>query len=105
MVSSRGRSLSRASRALTTGIGELGPSARLRSEDTLPAEMLGMMHLVQAQHAARDKQHDDAQAHLAEAKRTALQRQPEPFQWRFILDRSWWLALLPARPITAHTTP
>jgi hypothetical protein len=60
----------RTSRVLTTGIDELGPSARLRSEDTLPAEMLGMMHLVQV-HAARDKQHDRAQTHLAEAKRIA----------------------------------
>jgi hypothetical protein len=40
----------RTSRVLTTGIDELGPSARLRSEDTPPAEMLGMMHLVQVQH-------------------------------------------------------
>jgi hypothetical protein len=70
MVSSRGRSLSRvrgrASRVLTTGIDELGPSARLRSEDTLPAEMPGMV-----QHAALDKQQDDAQTHLAKAKRIA----------------------------------
>ncbi len=61
----------RASRVLTEGIDELGPSARLRGEDTLPAEMLGMTHLVQAQRAARDKQHDDAQAHLAEAGKIA----------------------------------
>ncbi len=57
----------RASRVLTAGIDELAPSARLRDEDTLAAEMLGMTHLAQAQRAARDKQHDDAQAHLAEA--------------------------------------
>ncbi len=57
----------RASRVLTAGIDELGPSVHLRSEDTLAAEMLGMMHLAQAQRAARDKQHDDAHAHLAEA--------------------------------------
>ncbi|MGH3829554.1 MAG: helix-turn-helix domain-containing protein [Pseudonocardiaceae bacterium] len=57
----------RASRMLTEGIDELGPSACLRSADTLPAEMLGMMHLAQAQRAARDKQGDDARAHLAEA--------------------------------------
>ncbi len=58
----------RASRVLTAGIDELGPSTRLRDENTLPAEMLGMTHLVQAQRAARDKQNDDAHAHLAEAE-------------------------------------
>ena len=58
----------RASRVLTAGIDELGPSARLRDEDTLPAEMLGFLHLVSAQRAARDKQNDDAHAHLAEAE-------------------------------------
>jgi transcriptional regulator with XRE-family HTH domain len=58
----------RASRLLTAGIDELGSSARLRGEDTLPAEMLGMMHLAQAQRAARDKQDDDALAHLVEAE-------------------------------------
>jgi hypothetical protein len=57
----------RASRVLTAGIDELGPSARLRGEDTLPAEMLGFLHLASAQCAARGNQHDDAQAHLAEA--------------------------------------
>ncbi|MGH3803441.1 MAG: hypothetical protein ACRDTD_25590, partial [Pseudonocardiaceae bacterium] len=57
----------RASRVLSKGIDELGPSVRLRSADTLPAEMLGMMHLAQAQCAARDKHHDEANAHLAEA--------------------------------------
>jgi transcriptional regulator with XRE-family HTH domain len=56
-----------ASRVLTAGIDELGPSARLRGEDTLPAEMLGFLHLAAAQCAARGNQHDDAQAHLAEA--------------------------------------
>ncbi|MGH3719384.1 MAG: helix-turn-helix domain-containing protein [Pseudonocardiaceae bacterium] len=57
----------RASRVLTAGIDELGRSARLRGEDTFPAEMLGFAHLAQAQRAARDKQNDDAHAHLAEA--------------------------------------
>lgn len=63
LLAARGR----ASRVLTAGIDELGSSARLRTEDTLPAEMLGMMHLASAQCAARGNQHDDAQAHLAEA--------------------------------------
>ena len=39
----------RASRVLTAGIDELGPSARLRDEDTPPAEILGMMYLARAQ--------------------------------------------------------
>ena len=43
----------RASRMLTAGIDELASSVRLRGEDTLPAEMLGMMYLAQAQRAAR----------------------------------------------------
>jgi transcriptional regulator with XRE-family HTH domain len=62
-LTARGRAL----RVLTAGINELGSSARLRSEDTLPAEMLGMMHLAAAQCAARGKQHDDVHSHLAEA--------------------------------------
>jgi len=62
----------RASRVLAAGIDELGPSARLRSADTLPAEMLGFLHLVSAQRAARDKQNDDAQAYLAEAEGIAV---------------------------------
>ncbi|HET9253783.1 MAG TPA: helix-turn-helix transcriptional regulator [Pseudonocardiaceae bacterium] len=57
----------RASRVLTTGINELGGSARLRGEDTLPGEMLGLLHLSAAQCAARDKRHDDARVHLGEA--------------------------------------
>ncbi len=57
----------RASRVLTAGNDELGQTARLRSEDTLHAEMLGFLHLSAAQCAARSQQHDDAQAHLAEA--------------------------------------
>jgi transcriptional regulator with XRE-family HTH domain len=58
---------SRASRVVAEGIDELGQSARLRSEDTLPAEMLGFLHLVAAQCAARGAQHDDAQVHMSEA--------------------------------------
>jgi transcriptional regulator with XRE-family HTH domain len=57
----------RASRVLTTGFDELGGSVRLRGEDTLSAEMLGFLHLSAAQCAARDKQNDDAHAHLDEA--------------------------------------
>jgi len=57
----------RASRVLTAGMDELAPSVRLRSEDTLPAEGLGFVHLASAQCAARGNRPDDAQAHLAEA--------------------------------------
>ncbi|MGH3773301.1 MAG: helix-turn-helix domain-containing protein [Pseudonocardiaceae bacterium] len=63
LLTARGR----ASRVLTAGIDELGRSARLRGEDTLPAQMLGFLHLAASQCAARGKRHDDAQAHLAEA--------------------------------------
>ncbi|MGH3942921.1 MAG: helix-turn-helix domain-containing protein [Pseudonocardiaceae bacterium] len=63
----RGRAL----RVLTTGIDELGASARLSDANTLPAEMLGFAHLVQAQCAARGQRNDDAQAHLAEAGKIA----------------------------------
>ena len=51
------------------GIDKLGSSARLHSGDTLLAESLGFVHLSAAQGAAHGKQHDDAQAHLAEAGR------------------------------------
>ncbi|MGH3814198.1 MAG: helix-turn-helix domain-containing protein [Pseudonocardiaceae bacterium] len=61
----------RASRILTAGIDELGRSARLRGEDTLPAEGLGFVHLASAQCAARDQRGDDALAHLAEAEAIA----------------------------------
>ena len=61
----------RASRVITSGINELERSAQLRSEDTLCAEMLGFAHLVQAQRAARDKQHDNARTHLDEAEKIA----------------------------------
>jgi hypothetical protein len=57
----------RASRVLTTGIDELGQSARLRGDDTLPAETLGFLHLSSAQCAARDSRPDDARGHLDEA--------------------------------------
>ncbi|MGH4020536.1 MAG: helix-turn-helix domain-containing protein [Pseudonocardiaceae bacterium] len=56
----------RATVALTHGVDELVPAVNLRSGDTLPAEMAGMMHLTHAQTAARDRS-DDAHAHLAEA--------------------------------------
>jgi len=57
----------RVSAVLTAGIDELGPAAQLRGTDTLPAQMLGFMHLVQAWTAARDQRGDDAHAHLDEA--------------------------------------
>jgi transcriptional regulator with XRE-family HTH domain len=63
----------RASRLLSTGIDALAQSAQLRGEDTLSAEMLGMMHLASAQCAARNKQRDDAMTHLVEADRIAKQ--------------------------------
>ncbi|MDQ3760725.1 MAG: helix-turn-helix transcriptional regulator [Actinomycetota bacterium] len=67
LLTARGR----ASRILATGIDELASSVRLRSADTLPAEMFGMMHLAAAQCAARSKQSDEVRMHLAEAERIA----------------------------------
>ncbi len=67
LLTARGR----ASRILTAGIDELASSVRLRSADTLPAEMFGFLHLSAAQCAARGNQHDDVDAHLAEAERIA----------------------------------
>ncbi|MBV9651564.1 MAG: helix-turn-helix domain-containing protein [Pseudonocardiales bacterium] len=63
----------RASRLLITGIDALGRSAQLRGEDTLSAEMLGLMHLASAQCAARSQQRDEAMTHLLEADRIAKQ--------------------------------
>jgi hypothetical protein len=61
----------RASRLLTAGIDALAPSVRLRGADTLPAEMLGFLHLTAAQCTARDQRRDDARAHLDEAGKIA----------------------------------
>jgi hypothetical protein len=63
----------RASRLLITGIDSLGQSAQLHGEDTLSAEMLGLMHLASAQCAARSQQCDEAMTHLLEADRIAKQ--------------------------------
>ncbi|MGH3998460.1 MAG: hypothetical protein ACRDTJ_13465, partial [Pseudonocardiaceae bacterium] len=69
LLTARGR----ASRVLTEGIDELGLSARLRSEDTRAAQMLGFLHLSSAQCAARGHHYDDARTHLAEAEEIAEQ--------------------------------
>jgi transcriptional regulator with XRE-family HTH domain len=58
----------RASSVLTVGINELEPAVSLTSENTLPAEMAGLMHLAHAHTAAREKRADDAGTHLAEAQ-------------------------------------
>lgn len=58
----------RASSVLTAGVDELAPAVRLdHTDDSLPAEMAGLMHLTSAQTAARDRHADDARAHLDEA--------------------------------------
>ena len=62
----------RAGAVLTTGIDELAPRVQLKADDTLSAEMVGMMHLQHAQTAAREQRSDDARAHLAEAERIAV---------------------------------
>jgi len=61
----------RASVTLVGGIDELAPAVQLKADDTLPAEMAGMMHLTSAQTAAREQRGDDAHTHLAEADRIA----------------------------------
>ena len=61
----------RAHAVLSEGIDDLTPAVQLSAADTLPAELLGMMHLQQARTAARHKRADDAHAHLDEAARLA----------------------------------
>ncbi|MPZ64016.1 MAG: helix-turn-helix domain-containing protein [Pseudonocardiaceae bacterium] len=62
----------RASSVLTAGVDELAPAMRLdNTDDSLPAEMAGLMHLTSAQTAARDRDADDARAHLDEAAAVA----------------------------------
>lgn len=61
----------RAAATLTAGIDELTPTVRVRSEPTLPGEVVGLMHLASAQTAAREQRSDDAHAHLAEAAELA----------------------------------
>ncbi|MGH3869999.1 MAG: helix-turn-helix domain-containing protein [Pseudonocardiaceae bacterium] len=60
----------RAAATLTDGIDQVTSAVRLSAEDTLSAQMLGLMHLTQALTAAHDKRDADACAHVAEA--TAL---------------------------------
>lgn len=55
----------------STGIDELAPVVRLDAEDTLLAEMLGMLHGRLAWIAAQQRRDDDARAHLNEAETIA----------------------------------
>lgn len=57
----------RARAVVSTGIDELTPVVRLSAADTLPAEMLGMLHLRHAWIDARERRGDEARAHLNEA--------------------------------------
>lgn len=61
----------RAHAMVSTGIDELTPVVRLRDENTLPAEMLGMLHGRQAWIAARTGRGDEVAAHLDEAETIA----------------------------------
>ncbi|MGH3800916.1 MAG: hypothetical protein ACRDTD_12400 [Pseudonocardiaceae bacterium] len=61
----------RASWVLTTGINELGSSAQLRGENTLPAEMLGFLHLSAAQMRGTQPAARRRAGHLAEAGQIA----------------------------------
>lgn len=57
----------RAQAVVSAGIDELTPLIRLRDTDTLPAEMLGFLHLRHAWIVARQRRGDEAYAHLDEA--------------------------------------
>jgi transcriptional regulator with XRE-family HTH domain len=61
----------RAQMVLSEGIDELTPAVQVAGSDTLPAEIVGMMHLQQARTAARQHRADDAHAHLDEAAHVA----------------------------------
>ena len=61
----------RAHAVLSEGIDELTSAVQVGASDTLPAEIVGMMHLQQARTAARQQRADDAHAHLNEAARMA----------------------------------
>jgi transcriptional regulator with XRE-family HTH domain len=61
----------RAHAVLSEGIDNLTPTVRFSTADTLPAEIVGMMHLQQARIAARQQRADEAHAHLDEAMRIA----------------------------------
>ena len=61
----------RAIATLTDGINQVTPAVRLGAEDTLRAEMLGMMHLVYALTAAHEKHSAQAHTHLTEATEIA----------------------------------
>jgi len=56
---------------LSQGIDNLTPVVHLSAVDTLPAELVGMMHLQQARTAARERRADDTHAHLDEAAKLA----------------------------------
>jgi transcriptional regulator with XRE-family HTH domain len=61
----------RAHAVLSKGIDDLTPAVQVAASDTLPAEVIGMMHLQQARTAARQQRADDAHAHLDEAAHVA----------------------------------
>jgi transcriptional regulator with XRE-family HTH domain len=61
----------RAWTVLSTGIDEVTSAVRFGSGDTLPAEMVGMMHLMQAFIAAREQRANEANTHLDEAGQIA----------------------------------
>ena len=61
----------RADAVLSEGIDDLTSVVRFSVADTLPAEIVGMMHLQQARTAARQQRADEAHAHLDEAPRMA----------------------------------
>ncbi|MGH4022173.1 MAG: hypothetical protein ACRDT0_23655 [Pseudonocardiaceae bacterium] len=62
----------RGATVLTSAVDELTPAVQLgHTDDTLPAEALGMTHLVSAKIAGREQRAADAHAHLCEAGQLA----------------------------------
>lgn len=61
----------RARAVLSEGIDDLTSAVQFSVADTLPAEIVGMMHLQQARTAARQQHTEEAHSHLDEAARMA----------------------------------
>lgn len=62
----------RALAMVSSGIDELTPVVRLDASDTLPGEMLGMLHLRRAGIAVQQRRDDEARTHLDEAATIAV---------------------------------
>jgi transcriptional regulator with XRE-family HTH domain len=61
----------RARRMMHRAIDDTDAHTAIRDDDTLGAEMFGLLHLMSAHYAARDRDPDSAREHLQEARRVA----------------------------------